>query len=480
VHVEIQTAALELIVGVLTTYGGARFRALSEAAALMRGDLCASLLHHCTSDVTELVSLSLRVFVALVAGFKNHLKAEIEVFITSIFLRILESEHSVFEHKMLVVEVISELCRDPLALVEMFVNYDCDLQAIDLFKRIVTALAKVAKGCTLPDSAGKKEQEDARSLQMLGMKGIVDTVSSMVKAADLEILAGEMEMASRQTGGRKRLNSAESEEVSASGGVAIGSMQASPAAPAAAAAGIGDEVPTPTSGKNTAIMTNDGNPSDVDLGSAAPAEASPASSDPPSLASSAKVSLSAPLTVQPPPEEGGEKMEEEQEEQEEQEEKEVEPFRSSGPVTTSTRPDAALLRAAGMSAQEGEGSGGRTGAFGAGGIGSRDNFVRGAGGRFDGGQQQGEATQVFDKKRRVQRELEEGIVKFNQKPKEGLALLESKGHLDSKDPASVAAFLRAQADRLDKTEASVGEFMGRGIEYMEGFCVKVLHAYVDG
>lgn len=30
----------------------------------------------------------------------------------------------------------------------------------------------------------------------------------------------------------------------------------------------------------------------------------------------------------------------------------------------------------------------------------------------------------------------------------------SKGHLDSKDPASVASFLRAQADRLDKTEVS--------------------------
>lgn len=44
---------------------------------------------------------------------------------------------------MLVLEVISELCRDPVALVEMFVNYDCDLKAIDLFKRIVTALAKV-------------------------------------------------------------------------------------------------------------------------------------------------------------------------------------------------------------------------------------------------------------------------------------------------------------------------------------------------
>lgn len=26
----------------------------------------------------------------------------------------------------------------------------------------------------------------------------------------------------------------------------------------------------------------------------------------------------------------------------------------------------------------------------------------------------------------------------------------------------------------------VGEFLGRGADYMGGFCVKVLHAYVDG
>lgn len=93
-------AALELIVSVLQTYGGPRFRALPAAAVLVRGELCAALLHHCTSSVTGLVSLSLRVFVSMVAGFKNHLKAEIEVFITSIFLRILESEHSAFDHKV--------------------------------------------------------------------------------------------------------------------------------------------------------------------------------------------------------------------------------------------------------------------------------------------------------------------------------------------------------------------------------------------
>lgn len=59
---------------------------------------------------------------------------------------------------------------------------------------------------------------------------------------------------------------------------------------------------------------------------------------------------------------------------------------------------------------------------GAGGRGSRDS-VRGSM-RFDGSLQ-GEAMQAFDTKRRVQRELEAGIVKFNQKPKEGLAYLVS-------------------------------------------------------
>ncbi|CAN0425231.1 unnamed protein product, partial [Discosporangium mesarthrocarpum] len=31
---------------------------------------------------------------------QDHLKAEIEVFVASIFLRILESEHSAFDHKV--------------------------------------------------------------------------------------------------------------------------------------------------------------------------------------------------------------------------------------------------------------------------------------------------------------------------------------------------------------------------------------------
>ncbi|KAF0703283.1 hypothetical protein AaE_015456 [Aphanomyces astaci] len=68
-----------------------------------------------------------------------------EIFITNIFLRILDSDNSTFEHKMLVLEVLNHICDDQLILSEIFLNFDCDWDSMDLFKRIVNALAKIAK-----------------------------------------------------------------------------------------------------------------------------------------------------------------------------------------------------------------------------------------------------------------------------------------------------------------------------------------------
>lgn len=78
-------------------------------------------------------------------NFKEHLKSELEIFITTIFLRILESENSSSDHKARVLEVFINICKDHILLVEIFVNYDCDFEAIDLFRRIVDGFAKIAK-----------------------------------------------------------------------------------------------------------------------------------------------------------------------------------------------------------------------------------------------------------------------------------------------------------------------------------------------
>jgi len=78
-------------------------------------------------------------------GFKDHLKRELEIFVANIFVKILESENATFDHKTRVLEVFHIICTEPSALVELFINYDCDLDAIDLFRRIVDGIAKITK-----------------------------------------------------------------------------------------------------------------------------------------------------------------------------------------------------------------------------------------------------------------------------------------------------------------------------------------------
>jgi brefeldin A-inhibited guanine nucleotide-exchange protein len=86
------------------------------------------------------------------------------------------------------------------------------------------------------------------------------------------------------------------------------------------------------------------------------------------------------------------------------------------------------------------------------------------------------AVEIFDKKQKLQEDLETGILKFNLSPKKGLQYLCSVGQLEM-TPESVALFLKNYQDRLDK--AAVGEYLGREREYENGFCLKVLHEYVE-
>lgn len=84
--------------------------------------------------------------------------------------------------------------------------------------------------------------------------------------------------------------------------------------------------------------------------------------------------------------------------------------------------------------------------------------------------------QNFSRKQKVQEEIELGILKFNLSPKKGLAFLASLGHVEM-TPKGVAKFLLQYKDKLDKTV--VGDYMSKEREYDNGFCVRVLHEYVD-
>ena len=59
------------------------------------------------------------------------LQKEIEVLLHEIFIPILEMKTSTLKQKAMIVSMLQRLCQDPEALVEIYLNYDCDSEAAD-------------------------------------------------------------------------------------------------------------------------------------------------------------------------------------------------------------------------------------------------------------------------------------------------------------------------------------------------------------
>ncbi|RVX01023.1 Brefeldin A-inhibited guanine nucleotide-exchange protein 2 [Vitis vinifera] len=91
--------------------------------------------------------LSCSIFISLVSRFRAGLKAEIGVFFPMIVLRVLENvAQPNFQQKMIVLRFLEKLCVDSQILVDIFINYDCDVNSSNIFERMVNGLLKTAQG----------------------------------------------------------------------------------------------------------------------------------------------------------------------------------------------------------------------------------------------------------------------------------------------------------------------------------------------
>ncbi|CAD7942620.1 unnamed protein product [Amoebophrya sp. A120] len=177
---------LELVSQMLNN-GGHCFRNTEKFIHSLKTCLCLALIKNCVSAVPRIFSLSFSICVALIANFQKYLKAEVGIFMESIFLRILESPNSTFQHKQRVLTVFYKLCTDAKTSTELFLNYDCDVLAQNLFERVVDGLGKIAQGkfaavdysvlITVP-----QEQE----LRVLALESLVGLMASMVARAKIE------------------------------------------------------------------------------------------------------------------------------------------------------------------------------------------------------------------------------------------------------------------------------------------------------
>lgn len=86
------------------------------------------------------------IFSVLLLRFRECLKGEIGIFFPLIVLRSLEGPECPLSQKLSVLRMLEKVCKDSQMLVDIYVNYDCDLQAPNLFERMVVTLSKIAQG----------------------------------------------------------------------------------------------------------------------------------------------------------------------------------------------------------------------------------------------------------------------------------------------------------------------------------------------
>lgn len=129
--------------------------------------LCLSLSRNAVSSVIQVFEISCEIFWLVIQGMRTKVKKEIEVLFNEIFLPILEMRSSTAAQKsVLLGVVVARLCRDPQALVEIYLNYDCDRSALEnVYERLMNTISRLVQAPppSTPSSSTADPAAEARS-----------------------------------------------------------------------------------------------------------------------------------------------------------------------------------------------------------------------------------------------------------------------------------------------------------------------------
>ena len=126
--------------------------------------LCLSLSRNAVSSVNQVFEISCEIFWLILNGMRTKLKKEIEVLLNEIFLPILEMRTATAKQKSILLGVLIRLCQDPQALVEIYLNYDCDRTALDnIYERLMNVISKISQTHVSPMADGKSDKDAASS-----------------------------------------------------------------------------------------------------------------------------------------------------------------------------------------------------------------------------------------------------------------------------------------------------------------------------
>lgn len=118
-----------------------RLNAYQQIIPILQNTLSKHLLQLGTTKNAQIFSLTLRVIFNLFNSLKNHLKVQLEVFLTSVHLRVLSSRSEDERMKELALTSLVEFCNEPALMMDLYYNYDCDVHCSNLFEIVCSTIA---------------------------------------------------------------------------------------------------------------------------------------------------------------------------------------------------------------------------------------------------------------------------------------------------------------------------------------------------
>ncbi|KAJ4846622.1 Protein big1 [Turnera subulata] len=183
--------SLELL-RVVMDNGGPIWRNNERFLNAVRQYLCLSLLKNSALSVMAIFQLQCSIFMILLSKFRSGLKAEIGIFFPMLILRVLENVNQPsFLQKMTVMNLLDRIAQDSQLVVDIFVNYDCDVDSPNVYERIVNGLLKTAMG---PPSGSTTTLSPAQDITFRheSVKCLVSIIKSMGTWMDQQLKVGDV------------------------------------------------------------------------------------------------------------------------------------------------------------------------------------------------------------------------------------------------------------------------------------------------
>jgi brefeldin A-resistance guanine nucleotide exchange factor 1 len=152
--------------------------------SVVQDELCKQLLQNSQTNYPSILSLTLRIVFNLFSSVKQHLKVQLEVFFTSIHLRIGDNPNSSFEQRELVLESLVEFCHEPSLIVGLYRNYDCEVASTNLFEDLCKFLSQQALPILIDEKGASHKRSsklELSNLNTLALEAILAVLRSISK-----------------------------------------------------------------------------------------------------------------------------------------------------------------------------------------------------------------------------------------------------------------------------------------------------------